>query len=143
MTQSTSYHSVFNHHTSSGECIYLIVYVDNIIIISSDQDGIQKLKQYLFNHFQTKDVSKLKYFMWIEIVKSNSDVVMSQRKYVFDILEEIIMLDYKFVELLWIRISGLYLDGASMRSREISTTSREAKLPHHHPIEHFLSCERS
>ena len=55
ITQSTSYHSIFYHHTSSRECIYLIVYVDDIVITDSDQDGIWKLKQHLFNHFQTKD----------------------------------------------------------------------------------------
>ena len=49
-------HSIFYHHTSSGQCIYLIVYVDDIVITDSDQDGIHKLKQYLLNHFQTKDL---------------------------------------------------------------------------------------
>ena len=82
MTRSTSDHSVFYHHTSSGQCIYLIVYVNDIVIIDNDQDGIQKLKQHLFGHFQTKDLGKLKYFLGIEIVQSNSGVVMSQRKYV-------------------------------------------------------------
>ena len=67
MTWSTSYHFVFYHHTSLGECICLIVYVDDIVITCSDQDGIQKLKQHLFNHFQTKDLRKLKYFMGIKI----------------------------------------------------------------------------
>ena len=36
MTQSTSDHSVFYHHTSSDQCIYLIVYVDDIDITDSD-----------------------------------------------------------------------------------------------------------
>ena len=67
MTQSTSNYSIFYHHTSSGECINLIVYVDDIVITGSDQDGIRKLKQHLFNHFQTKDLGKLKYFLGIEI----------------------------------------------------------------------------
>ena len=40
MTQSTTNHSVFYHHTSSGECIYLIVYVDDIVTTGNDQDGI-------------------------------------------------------------------------------------------------------
>ena len=46
MTRSTSDHSVFYHHTLFEQCIYLIVYVDNIVITNSDQDGIQKLKQH-------------------------------------------------------------------------------------------------
>ncbi|RVW84329.1 Retrovirus-related Pol polyprotein from transposon RE1 [Vitis vinifera] len=54
----------------------------------SDQEGIQRLKQHLFNHFQTKDLGKLKYFLGLEIAQSSSGVVMSQRKYALDILEE-------------------------------------------------------
>ncbi|RVW51876.1 Retrovirus-related Pol polyprotein from transposon TNT 1-94 [Vitis vinifera] len=64
------------------------VYVDDIVITGSDQDGIQKLKQHLFTHFQTKDLGKLKYFLGIEIAQSSSGVVLSQRKYALDILEE-------------------------------------------------------
>ena len=95
ITRSTSNHFVFYHHISLGQCIYLIVYVDDIVITGSDQDDIQKLKQHIFSHFQTKDLRKLKYFLGIEIAQFNSDVVMSQKKYVLDILEEIGMLDCK------------------------------------------------
>ena len=97
MLCSTAYHSVFYHHNSSGECIYLVVYVDDIVITGSDQDGIQKLKQHLFTNFQTKDLGKLKYFLGIEIAQSSSGVVLSQRKYALDILEETGMLDCKQV----------------------------------------------
>ena len=60
MTRSTTDHSVFYHHTSSRQCIYLIVYVDDIVIMGNDQDGIQ----------------------------SKSSVVMNQRKHALEILEE-------------------------------------------------------
>ena len=98
MIWSTSDHSVFYHHASSKQCIYLIVYVDNIVITCSDHDGIRKLKQHLFSHFQTKDLGKLKYFLGIKIAQSKSDVVKSQRKYVLDILEKTGMLDCKPVD---------------------------------------------
>ncbi|RVX05810.1 Retrovirus-related Pol polyprotein from transposon TNT 1-94 [Vitis vinifera] len=98
MLCSTSDHSVFYHHNSLGQCIYLVVYVDDIVITGSDQDGIQKLKQHLFTHFQTKDLGKLKYFLGIEIAQSSSGVVLSQRKYALDILEETGMLDCKPVD---------------------------------------------
>ena len=98
MLRSTADHSVFYHHNSSGQCIYLVVYVDDIVITGSDQDGIKKLKQHLFTHFQTKDLGKLKYFLGIEIAQSSSGVVLSQRKYALDILEETGMLDCKPVD---------------------------------------------
>ena len=96
----------------------------------------KKLK-HLFNHFQTKDLGTLKYFMGIEIAQSNSSVVMSQRKYVLDIVEEIGMLNCKLVE---------HSYGSECQAciwTRGSTTSREIELPHHHLIGHFLSCERS
>ena len=72
--------------------------MDDIVITGSDQDGIQKLKQHLFTHFQTKDLGKLKYFLGIEIAQSSSGVVLSQRKYALDILKETGMLDCKPVD---------------------------------------------
>ena len=98
MIRSAADHSVFYHHSSIGKCIYLIVYVDDIVITGSDQDGIQKLKQHLFNHFQTKDLRKLKYFLGIEIAQSNSEMIIYQRKYTLDILTDTGMSDCKRVD---------------------------------------------
>ena len=78
MLCSTTDHSVFYHHNSSRQCIYLVVYVDDIVITGNDQDGIQKLKQHLFTHFQTKDLGKLKYFLGIEIAQSSSSVIPTE-----------------------------------------------------------------
>ena len=72
--------------------------MDDIVITSNGQDGIQKLKQHLFSHFQTKDLGKLKYFLGIEVAQSNSGVVISQRKYTLDILTDTGMLDCKHVD---------------------------------------------
>ena len=44
------------------------------------------------------DLGKLKYFLGIEIAQSNSGIVLSQRKYDLDILEETDMLDCKPVD---------------------------------------------
>ena len=96
--RSAADHSVFYHHSSNGKCIYLIVYVDDIVITGNDQDSIQKLKQRLFSHFQTKDLEKLKYFLGIEVAQSNSGIVISQRKYTLDILIDTGMLDCKPVD---------------------------------------------
>ena len=40
MIRSAVDHSVFYHHSSIRKCIYLIVYVDDIVITGSDWDGI-------------------------------------------------------------------------------------------------------
>ena len=76
--------------------------------------GIQRLKQHLFNHFQTKELGKLKYFLGLEIAQSTSGVVMSQRKYALNILEEIGMLECKPVNTPMDPNVNLYQDRGSL-----------------------------
>lgn len=55
MSRSGYDHSLcFNH--DGDKCIYLAVYINDIVIIGNDHNGNLQLKQYLFNHFQTKDL---------------------------------------------------------------------------------------
>ena len=88
MTRSGAYHSVFYRHSAPGRCIYLVVYVDDIVTTDNDQDYITDIKQHLFKHFQTKDLGRLKYFLGIEVAQSRSGIVISKHKYALDILEE-------------------------------------------------------
>jgi len=75
----------------------LIVYVDDIVLIGSDNHGISQLK-HLYHHFQTKDLGKLRYFLGIEVAQSNDGIVIYQRKYVMDILEETGLVSAKYVD---------------------------------------------
>ena len=65
-----------------------MVYVDDIVITENDATKIVQLKEHLFNHSQTKDLGYLKYFLGVEVAQSGDGVVISQRKYALDILEE-------------------------------------------------------
>ncbi|XP_070057812.1 secreted RxLR effector protein 161-like [Nicotiana tomentosiformis] len=98
MTRSEADHSVFYRYSASNLCIYLVVYVDNIVITGNDQDGISRLKQHLFRHFQTKDLGRLKYFLGIEVAQSCSGIVISQQKYALDILDETGMTGCRLVD---------------------------------------------
>ena len=73
-------------------------YVDDIVITGNDQGGSTNLKQHLFQHFRTKDLGRLKYFLSIEVAKSKSSIVISQRKYALDILEETEMMGCKPID---------------------------------------------
>lgn len=79
---------VFLLHSSPTTYLYLLVYVDDIIIIDNYKADLEQLKQHLYLHFQTKDLKPLKYFLGIEVSQSKTGVDISQRKYAFDILEE-------------------------------------------------------
>ncbi|XP_058764751.1 uncharacterized mitochondrial protein AtMg00810-like [Vicia villosa] len=94
MVRSEGDHSVFYRHSAQG-CIYLIVYVDDIVITGSDHQGILQLRQHLSNQFQTKDLGKLRYFLRIKVAQSKDGLVISQREYAMDILQETGLLNAK------------------------------------------------
>ena len=67
----------------------LFVYVDDIIITAPSQIQINSLKQFLQTQFKLKDLGTLKYFFGLEIALSHSGLVLSQRHYTLQLLEDI------------------------------------------------------
>ncbi|XP_061348750.1 uncharacterized protein LOC133294107 [Gastrolobium bilobum] len=72
--------------------------VKNAFLNGDDHQGITQLKQHLSHHFQTKDLGRLRYFLGIEVAQSKDGIVISQRKYAMDILEETTLLNAKPVD---------------------------------------------
>ena len=62
------------------------MYVDSIVIIGSDSKGILSLKSFLHNQFHTKDLGMLKYSLGVEVMRNKQGILLSQRKYVLDML---------------------------------------------------------
>jgi hypothetical protein len=84
-------HTIFYRHR--GSCITILaVYVDDIVIIGDDVEEITSLKERLGKAFEVKDLGPLRYFLGIEIARSSKGIVLSQRKYVLDLLTETGML---------------------------------------------------
>ena len=65
------------------------MYVNDIVITGSDSKGILSLKSFLHSQFHTKDLGMLKYFLGVEVMRSKQGILLSQRKYVLDMLSEI------------------------------------------------------
>ena len=80
-------HTVFYKH-SRRKITVLAVYVDDIIITGDDEMEIKCLKGNLSREFEVKDLGQLKYFLGIEIARNPKGIVLSQRKYVLDLLSE-------------------------------------------------------
>jgi len=70
----------------------LAVYVDDIIITGDDEVEIKCMKENLSKEFEVEDLGQLKYFLGIEVARSPKGIVLSQRKYVLDLLNETGML---------------------------------------------------
>lgn len=80
-------HSLFYQNYVDG-MLFLVVYVDDIVITGSNERGIYALKAFFSSLFQTKDLGPLKYFIGIEVARSKKGLFLSQRKYVIDLLAE-------------------------------------------------------
>jgi hypothetical protein len=66
----------------------LLVYVDDIVLTDDDTESIRELKKYNGKVFDIKDLGPLKYFLGIEVARSQKGIFISQRKYTLDLLEE-------------------------------------------------------
>jgi hypothetical protein len=68
--------------------IYLLIYVDNIIITASDPTAITELLKLLNVDFAMKELGDLHYFLGVEVNKVEAGVLLSQRRYILDLLKK-------------------------------------------------------
>lgn len=66
--------------------IFILVYVDDIIVASSSQDATEALLKNLQKDFTLKDLGDLHYFLGIEVKKGADGLVLTQGRYAADIL---------------------------------------------------------
>ncbi|XP_019055285.1 PREDICTED: uncharacterized protein LOC109115550 [Nelumbo nucifera] len=86
-TQTQSDHTLFVKKKDTL-VIFLIVYVDDIVVTSNDIEEVSALKKFLSSKFEIKDLGELWYFLGIEVARSKEGIFISQRKYVLDLLTE-------------------------------------------------------
>jgi hypothetical protein len=85
--------SLFTLHTKT-QCIFILVYVDDIIITGNSTTAIQQLVHKLNSEFSLKDLGKLDYFLGIEVHHSPSgSLLLSQSKYIKDLLQRANMIN--------------------------------------------------
>ena len=86
--QSQADHTMFTRVSAKGKITMLIMYVDDIILIGDYLVEMDRLKQSLTIDFEIKDLDALKYFLRMEVARSKKDIVVSQKKYILDLLKE-------------------------------------------------------
>ncbi|CAA7035751.1 unnamed protein product [Microthlaspi erraticum] len=75
--------------------LYMLVYVDDIIVTSNDQRLLDQTLQSLATRFSVKDPEDLNYFLGIEAHRTPSGLHLTQRRYILDLLTRCNMLDAK------------------------------------------------
>jgi hypothetical protein len=58
--------------------MYVLVYVDDIIVTSSSQDATNTLLKNLEKDFALKDLGELHYFLGIEVTKTKEGIILTQ-----------------------------------------------------------------
>lgn len=66
--------------------IFVLVYVDDIIVASSSSEAVGPLFKKLQNDFALKDLGELHFFLGIEVKKVQNGLVLNQERYARDIL---------------------------------------------------------
>jgi histone deacetylase 1/2 len=64
-----------------GITIFLLIYVDDIIVTSSSNYAISALLQDLNKNFAIKDLGDLHYFLGIEVTKRQNGLLLTQEQY--------------------------------------------------------------
>jgi hypothetical protein len=70
-----------------GTTIYLLIYVDAIIVVSSSPTAADRLVTQLGSSFALKDLAPLYYFLGVEMhTHGAGGLLLSQKKYAFELL---------------------------------------------------------
>lgn len=68
--------------------VIILVYVDDVLVTGSSQELINNARKNLQQKFKMKDLGELKFFLGIEVARSQERVVMCQRKYSLELVSE-------------------------------------------------------
>ena len=77
--------------------VFVILYVDDILLIGNNFEMLSKVKIYLVTQFQMKDLRETQYVLGIKIIRDrkNKIIALSQENYIDNILSKYNMQDSK------------------------------------------------
>ena len=75
--------------TSGSSVAFLVLYVDDILLIGNDVELLGSMKEYLNSYFSMKDLGEAAYILGIKIYRDRSKrlIALSQRTYLEKILK--------------------------------------------------------
>jgi hypothetical protein len=87
-TRFSRCHSDPNVYTKKvgSHLIIIVLYVDDLILTSSDSKLLNHVKTNLKNKFEMKDLGFLHYFLGLQVLQTNEGIFLSQSKYACELL---------------------------------------------------------
>lgn len=110
--------------------LYLLIYVDDIIIASDDSKKIEELKTKLCETFEMSDLGDVTQFLGINIRSTENGIYLNQRNYLVNLLERFGMSDCKPCK------TPMDVNGISIETKDDDNSS-EAKEK---PIRELIGC---
>ncbi|KAG8488706.1 hypothetical protein CXB51_016682 [Gossypium anomalum] len=86
-TASKADNSLFICHSGST-LVYVLIYVDDIIITGNNSQAIDRFVHDLNARFSLKDLGQLNYFLGIQVTYDKGGVFLSQKKYILELLQK-------------------------------------------------------
>ncbi|KAL6347384.1 hypothetical protein AAG906_018502 [Vitis piasezkii] len=71
-----------------GHSLYILIYVDDVLITSSSSTQVQDFITQLQTSFSLKDLGVPSYFLRLELTYTFQGVLLSQHKYIIDVLQK-------------------------------------------------------
>ncbi|GJV45416.1 putative RNA-directed DNA polymerase [Tanacetum coccineum] len=99
--------------------LYILVYVDAIIVTGNNKGTIDNIICQLGSIFALKDLGPLNYFLGIEIVPHVSGILLSQKKYILELLQSVGLSNCNPVSSLMVTSSSLSLDNSTAFSNSV------------------------
>jgi hypothetical protein len=84
--------------------VYLVVYVDDLLITGNNEAYIASIKKELKKGFEMTDMGHLHYYLGIEVTQNPKYVFISQKKYIGELLNKFGMVDVILSLLQWRKI---------------------------------------
>jgi hypothetical protein len=112
---------IFNR---DGVQIHMLIYVDDIIIVRSSSSATEKLLAQLKVDFAVKDLGNLIYFLGIHVHLVSGGLLLTQQKYIRDLLTRTNMLASNGVPTPMLPTDKLCLDGGDKLSPDDATRYR-------------------
>jgi len=112
--QSTKSDSSLFVQFTNNHTLFVLVYVDDILITGSSHEAIQQIIKQLSNEFALKDLGRLHFFLGIHVLwNSDGSLHLSQNQYITDLLQRTNMHNSKPLPTPMISSSRLSQDGTT------------------------------